>query len=349
MVSAQELREKIGAVPRVSLAYLPTPLEDCPRLSEALGGPRIFIKRDDLTGLAMGGNEARTLEFALAEARSQDADTLVAGGGVSQSNFAQQVAAAAAKLGLRCVLVLRPGVKGLTMQGNLLLDHVLGAEVRLVEPANLVVGLTPTMEEVAERLRKGGRRPFVVHPDAPGALAYVECAVEIAEQLAAMETRADHVFVASGGGTQAGLVAGGRALGFDFEVVGISPARGAPDRRRRIADLASETARRLDLNLSFAPDDITNLDDYVGVAHGMPTKASIEAMALVARTEGIIIDPITTGKAFVALMDFVRKGRLGREHSVVFVHTGGTAALFAYYLEVFQGLPETQGGGETRK
>lgn len=327
------LRAAISRLPRVRLAHLPTPLEEAPRLSEALG-LRVLFKRDDLTGLALGGNKVRMLEFRLARALEEGADVVVAGFD-SQSNHARLIAAACARLGLEAYLVLRRG-RGVRPepQGNLLLNLLFGAKVRLIEadPAEQ----EQVIRETARRLREAGRRPFVTGLDDRdlSAIAYAECALELVEQLEERRLRADYLFLASQGSTQAGLLLGAKCLNGPFKVVGINPVDWVTDAPARIARIANAAARRLELAITIGPAEVISLDDYLGKGYGQLTPECVEAIKLVARTEGLLLDPVYTGKAMAGLVDWARRGLIRPEETVIFLHTGGVPALFAYATEL---------------
>jgi len=326
-----ELQSRIDELPRVPIAHLPTPLEFCPRLTEALGGPEIWIKRDDCTGLAFGGNKTRQLEFVFADALHQGADTIVIGSG-SQSNWCRQTAAAARKFGLDVVLVLMHGVKGRLLQGNLLLDYLLGADVTIVDGEDLQQ-LPPLLEEKVETLKRKGSKPYLMNPFglstlSLSAVGYVNAFIELDGQLE--EREADYIYLAGANITPAGLAVGVKAMGRKTEVMGITPIRWEEDRSTDIARIAGATAERLGLDIRFRPEEIHNTDDYVGEAYGVMTPECREALKLVAGTEGIILDPVYSGKAMAGLMDHIRQGRIGENEMVVFLHTGGTPALFAY-------------------
>lgn len=329
----EELRRRIQPIPRVRLAHLPTPFEEAPRLSRALGGPRLWLKRDDCTGLAFGGNKTRQLEFLFAEALAQDADTIVIGAG-TQSNLCRQATAAACRLGLEAHLLLVHGIKGPTKQGNLLLDEVMGAHVTIV-PGEDLEQLPAWIEEKADDLRRQGRRPAIMNPfglatQTLAAIGYVEAAIELSEQLDCAGLQADSLYLAGANITQAGLALGVQALGLPTKVVGITPIRWREDRPTDIARIATATAERLTLDLRFEARDIINEDRYVGERYGELTPACEEAITLVARTEGVILDPVYTGKAMAGVIDHIRQGRIAKDETVVFLHTGGTPALFAY-------------------
>jgi 1-aminocyclopropane-1-carboxylate deaminase/D-cysteine desulfhydrase-like pyridoxal-dependent ACC family enzyme len=314
------------------LAVLPTPLEACPRLSAALGGPDIFIKRDDLTGLAFGGNKTRQLEFVFAEVLASGADTVVAGA-YTQSNWCRQITAAACKLGLRPVLLLARGVKGDLLQGNLLLDRLMGAEIEILDV--LDEELQPFLEAKAKALMAAGRRPylissFMVETQSLAAIGYVQAVIETLEQLAALGRHADWFYVAGAEMSPAGLIVGTKSLGCGTSVVSISPVRYAESRESEISRICNATAGRLGLKMNFTREDVASDEGYIGDRYGIVTQAGLDALRLVARTEGIVLDPVYTAKAMSGLIDHIRSGRIGRGQTVVFFHTGGLPALFAY-------------------
>ena len=323
-----ELCTRLAEIPRVRLAALPTPLEECRQLSAKLGGPRILVKRDDLTGLAFGGNKTRNLEFRLAEAIDQKADTIIVAL-ETISNSARQTVGAANRLGMRTVLVLR-GRRPAILQGNLLIDYLLGADVRFADTPQNTLPRT-TAEAVADELRREGHRPFVLNASpmfaVASALAYSLCVLELQQQLAAMGSGADWIYLSSRSKGQAGVVLGARALGAPFKVVGIAAdfnLNGAEN----TAQTANDAARMLKLDLTITPGDIMNDDGYVGAGYGIPSPAGIEAIQIAARSEGLMLDPVYTGKAMAGLIDHIRSGRIPPESTVVFIHTGGTPAIF---------------------
>ncbi len=320
---------KLDQFPRVRLGNLPTPLEHAPRLTAALGGPDIWIKRDDLTGLALGGNKTRKLEFVLAEALTQGADVVLTTGG-PQSNHARQTAAACARLGLRCVLVLR-GDPTVARQGNLLLDDLLGAEVRILNIAR--EERAAAMASIADELRLQGHRPYVIPLGAStglGALGYVAAAQELAAQIRQAGLDVDAVILcSSSGGTHAGLLVGRSLCGESWPVWGISNDDARAGLTKAVARVAAEATSLL--GMASLPDgEIIVYDEYIGPGYGIMTDACREAMGLVAQTEGVLLDPVYTGKAMAGLIGLVRQGVLKRGQTVVFVHTGGVPALFAY-------------------
>lgn len=315
-------------LPRVTIAHLPTPLEPLPRLSQRLGGPELWLKRDDQTGLAGGGNKTRKLEFLAAAALAANADTLITGG-APQSNHCRQTAAAAAKLGLRCVLVLAGQPAEAT--GNILLDHLLGAE--LVWAGN--AARDDAMQAAVERQQALGYRPYLIPyggSSPAGAAAYAAAVEELAGQMQALNLPPFDrlVFASSSGGTHAGLAVGARALNLPTQVLGISIDKPLVVLTgETVAGLATDTAALLGLELAFAAGDIAANADYLGGGYGIMAEPEAEAIGLFAQTEGVLLDPVYTGRAAAALIDLIRKGDIGRSERVLFWHTGGLPALFA--------------------
>lgn len=316
---------------RISLGHLPTPLHALPRLTDKLGGPQLYVKRDDQTGLATGGNKTRKLEFLVADALEHKADTLITAG-APQSNHARQTAAAAAHVGIKCVLVLR-GQPPAESQGNLLLDELLGAQVRWAEKS----AVPATMEAVAAELRAQGRTPYVIPyggSNPVGATGYVAAMEEMVEQARQMNVTFDRVvFASSSGGTQAGLVVGAQATGYAGQVLGISVDVKREELQAMVATLATGTAAHLKLDLRFAPGDISVNADYIGAGYGVLGAPEREAIRMAAEVEGLLLDPVYTGRAFAGMVDLIRKGEIRRGETVLFWHTGGTPALFAYAAE----------------
>lgn len=319
-------------LPRVSLAHLPTPLEEMPRLSEALGGPRLLVKRDDQTGLATGGNKTRKLEFLVADALEKGADTLITAGAV-QSNHVRQTAAAAAKFGLRCCLVLS-GQSPARWNGNLLLDQLLGAEIHWAGERDR----SQVMEEIAERERRAGRHPYIIPIGGfsiAGAAGYVAAMEELVEQLAKRDLHVDRVILPTGSGsTQSGMIVGAKALEFAGRIEGISVSRTIEVLRPKMEELISKTAASLGLDLCLASEDIIVHDQYIGEGYAKMGPPEREAIRLAARTEGLLVDPVYTGKAMVGLIDLIRKGVFGKDETILFWHTGGIPALFDYAEEL---------------
>ncbi len=332
-LSPDALEAHLARLPKVRLAALPTPLEPCPRLSAALGGPEIWVKRDDLTGLCFGGNKTRQLEYVFADLLAQGCDTVVAGA-YTQSNWCRQMAAAARRLGLDIALVLLHGEKGPALQGNYLLFKLMGADVQVVDLPSIEL-LQPELERRAAELRAAGRKPYIVAPMgfanlSLGALGYVQAAIEIDRQIAAIGLSYDAVVLSGANMTPAGLALGLKALGHPLRMINIAPIRWAEDRATDIARVANATAERLGLEVRLRPEEIENHDAYIGERYGVVTAGCCEALRLAAGTEGLILDPVYSGKALAGLIDLVRQGRLAAGQRVIFVHTGGTPALFAY-------------------
>jgi D-cysteine desulfhydrase family pyridoxal phosphate-dependent enzyme len=333
-MTRQELQAHVDRLPRARWAHIPTPLEELPNLSKQLG-IRLFIKRDDCTGLAFGGNKARQLEFSFGDALAQGADCVVHGA-ASQSNHCRQCAAAAAKLGLECFLVLRRDAHAEPVQGNLLLDYLLGARVQLVDAA-MGAELEAAKIKFGEELKAKGRKPYVfagMRYTALSACAYVSDFVEILDQCDAQNIRPDALYVCSAGATGSGLALAAKALNAPFPVVSVAPIRWGYDTRERMANIANTAAEFLGLEVRLTADDINFTEGYVGEEYGKVTRECLDALKLMARSEGILLDPSYTSKAFAGLLDHVRTGKIAAGATVVFIHTGGTPALFAYDQEL---------------
>jgi D-cysteine desulfhydrase family pyridoxal phosphate-dependent enzyme len=323
----------LGAQPRVHLITLPTPLQGAPRLREALGGaarcPNILIKRDDLTGLAFGGNKGRKLEFLVADALAQGANWLITAG-AAQSNHARMTAAAARLAGLNATLVLSAKVEQPDVQGNLLLDHLLDAEVRIV-PSD--TDMDAAMVEVADELRAAGERPYIIPvggSNAVGTFGYVAGTLELMGQLFAQGEGPSRLYYASGSrGTQSGLVLGAKHYNAPYAVHGISVSGGDAEKRRRALTIANEAAELLGLPTRVADDDLLNDDSQIGAGYGIPTAGCLEAIHLLARHEAIFLDPVYSAKAMAGLIADIRSGTITPAETVIFLHTGGTPALFA--------------------
>ncbi len=320
-------------LPRTHLAQLPTPLESMPRLSEALGGPRLWIKRDDQTGLATGGNKTRKLEFVLADALAHEAETLITTG-APQSNHCRQTAAAAARHGLGCVLVLT-GHAPAEVTGNILLDRLFGA--RLVFTGDR--GRDEVIDEIAASERKAGRTPYVIVGGASvplGAAAYALAMTELQAQMEAVSQRFDRIVFASGsGGTQAGMLAGAVLTGFRGEVLGISISQDPARLEAAIVKLATETMDLLGRPHTFRAEDVHLNANFLGEGYAILGQPEREAITLFARYEGILLDPVYAGRAAAGLIGLIRQGVIRRSETVLFWHTGGTAALFAFTKELF--------------
>jgi D-cysteine desulfhydrase len=311
-------------LPRVPLAALPTPLDPLPRLGEALGGMDLWLKRDDLTGLAFGGNKTRKLELLLAAAQAAGADTLVTCG-APQSNHCRQTAAAAARLGLACTLVLRGGPPP-HINGNVLLDQLLGA--RLIWTGERP--LAETQDAAIDHLRAAGRKPYPIPYGGSSPLGAAAYAAALQELLAQGPPPDWIVLATSSGGTQAGLLAGAAWLGYAGSILGISVDRSSAEIRPAILALAEETAGLLPASRGLRLDEVLVQDDYLGQGYAVLSPVEQDAIHLFARLEGVFLDPVYTGRAAGGLMDQARRGRFQPNQRVVFWHTGGTPALFAY-------------------
>lgn len=318
-------------LPRYPLAHLPTPLEDAPNLSRALGGPRILVKRDDLTGLALGGNKARKLEYLIADARQQGATVVITAGGTA-SNHCRQTVAAARIAGLRCVLVHSTHEPDQPLQGNYLLNHLCGAEFRFVREES---ERPPMMERVAAELRAAGERPYIIPGGGSnplGATAYVRAVFEIMEQLRARAETATHLYAtaSTSGGTFAGLALGAKLAGGPFAPVGIVIEDDAAATADVIVPLANETAAFLDAPERLVAADLILDERFVGPGYAIPTPTCLDAIALAARTEGLLLEPVYTGKTLAGLIAHIREGRLGPDDTVIFLHTGGAPTIFTH-------------------
>jgi L-cysteate sulfo-lyase len=335
---SQIVRDALIKQPRVALATLPTPIHDAKRLREALGGPdrcpRILIKRDDLTSLGLGGNKARKLEFLVADAMVQGANTLITTGAV-QSNHARMTAAAAAVTGLRSVLVLTTTAPDPAVAGNLLLDRLYGATVRLVPSIDpmLAVGLDEAVvAQVVSEERAQGRTPYVIPVGGSsgiGVLGYLGGSAELVEQLEEMGVKPSRLYYASGSrGTQAGLTLGAKACGAPYAVYGVAVSAGEPEKIERAKRIANEAAARAGIDERLDLPDLVTDQNYIGDGYGIPTPEGLEAIALLARAEGILLDQCYTSKAMAALVAHVRTRQVAASDTVVFLHTGGMPALF---------------------
>lgn len=330
----------LSRFPRVLLCHRPTPLEPLRRLSEHLGGPAIYVKRDDCTGLALGGNKARKLEFLVADALAEQCDTLVTIGGL-QSNHCRQTAAAAARYGLACELILPhlSRFKSPTYEtsGNVLLDQLLGATLHVVASMEAAADRT---REVLDAIRCRGGKPYFIPAGgstALGALGYVDAARELADQAAAEQLRIDHVIVTTGSSTtHAGLVVGFHSLELCQDnyhappITGISVYQREQPATALVWQRAKETAELLGIPADGLEESVIVTDSYLGRGYGEPTEGMLEAVQLTARLEGLLLDPVYTGKTMAGLIDLVRQGRFRSTDNVVFMHTGGMPALFAY-------------------
>lgn len=324
----------LARFPRIRLAHLPTPLEPMPNLTRALNGPEIWIKRDDCTGLSTGGNKTRKLEFLMAAARAEGADTVITQG-ATQSNHARQTAAAAARLGMACHLLLedRTGKRDFdyTRNGNVLLDVLHGATMEHCPPNPDMNG---AMAAVAERMRGEGRRVYAIPgggSNPTGALGYVNAAIELVTQANDMGLVIGHVVHATGSaGTQAGLAAGLVGINSHIPLLGIGVRAPKDKQEDNVFKLACATADMLGIAGAVKREDIVANCDYVGQGYGFPAPDTIEAIRTVAKLEGILLDPVYSGKGMAGLMDLCRRGFFQKGENVVFIHTGGSIGLTAY-------------------
>lgn len=312
------------SVSRLSFAHLPTPVEELPNLSRHLGGPRLLVKRDDQTGLAFGGNKTRKLEFLIADARQQGADTLITGG-AAQSNHCRQTAAAAARYGFECTLVLT-GETPKRPTANLLLDRLFGAEIIFVEDRSF---RDQTLQKAFDAAAAAGKKPYLVPyggSSPAGALGYAFAMEELMKQ----NVHADWiVFGTSSGGTHAGLVLGKRLFGFPGKILGVSIDEKEDDLKNRVSELAAQASEKLGERVHFSRSEVLANDNYCRAGYGVFGKGEREAIRLFARKEGLLLDPVYTGRAAAGLIDLIRSGFFKKDDTVLFWHTGGQPALFA--------------------
>ena len=310
--------------PRLHFAHLPTPIEELPRLTEHLKGPRILVKRDDQTGLAFGGNKTRKLEFLVAEALEQGAKTLITGGAL-QSNHCRQTAAAAARFGLDCILVLN-GEMPDQPTANLLLDQMFGAEIVTIKDRAL---RDQTLQETYGKASADGRKPYLVWyggSSPTGALGYAFAMKEFLEQ----NVHADWIVIGtSSGGTHAGLLLGQRLFGYRGKVLGISIDEPEDWLKTRVSELASQASEKLGKRIDVSPENVLANEEYCKAGYGVLTDPEREAVRLFAKYEGLLLDPVYTGRAAAGMIDLIRKGFFKKEETVLFWHTGGQPALFA--------------------
>jgi len=347
--SILELKKKIQNFPKQDLILLPTPLMKLENFTKELGGPNIYIKRDDMTGLAFGGNKSRKLEFIMQDVLDKNADVIITWAGL-QSNWCLQTAAAARKFGITPILILF-NVYDLPEEydGNLLLDLILNADIKIKEVGKGSIlhleNVDDILEEAAIEVKERGHTPYIApiggsaaggSMGSPlGAISYVNAHVEMAEQAEEMGMEVNYVLHASGsGGTQAGLAIGAKALSDKIKVLGVSVAEEKNTYTDYVLDIASDTRTALDLDLEIGESDIIVFDEYIGKGYGEMYTDVAETIRLMSIKEGIFLDPVYTGKAMVALMDLVKRGYFKKEDNVVFFHTGGTAALFPNKLKL---------------
>jgi D-cysteine desulfhydrase/L-cysteate sulfo-lyase len=327
----------LNTLPRIKIAHTPTPLEHAPRLSDELGC-NIFIKRDDCTGLAGGGNKVRKLEYLLADAQNQGADTLVTIGGL-QSNHARQTAAVAAKFGLGCELVLED-VAGTPKidyyhNGNVLLDNLFGAKIHRLDAGEDCNTYT---DGLIKKLEHEGKKPYLIPiggSNVIGGYGYIRCANEIIRQITEQNIQIDQIVLASGSaGTQAGLLAGLIAVKIDIPVLGICVSRTTQEQQILVESLLREILNEIGLDPDLATDKVNCNGNYVGDGYGNVTQGMIKAVRLCAESEGLLLDPVYTGKAMAGLIDLCKQEIIPKNNNQLFIHTGGSQGLFAY-REVF--------------
>ena len=324
----------LSRFPRINLAHLPTPLEYLPNLSRTLGGPDIYIKRDDCTGLGTGGNKTRKLEFLMADAIENKADVVITHGAV-QSNHARQTAAAAARTGMDCSILLenRTGYmdREYMESGNVFLDRLFGAEVTHF-PRD--ADMDGAMEEKAEELRSRGMTPYIIPGGGSnpiGALGYVNCAIETLTQANDIGLRIDHFVTATGSaGTQAGLVVGLEATNSQIPLLGIGVRAPKAQQEDKVYQLACATADHMGIPGCVTRDKVVANCEYVGDGYGLPTNSMVEAVTLMAQQEAILMDPVYSGKGLAGLIDLIHQGEYTKGQNLVFLHTGGSAGLFGY-------------------
>lgn len=324
----------LSRFPRVRLCHAPTPLEPMANLSKKLGGPNLYVKRDDCTGLATGGNKTRKLDFLMGEALKRGADCVVTQGAV-QSNHVRQTAAAATRLGLGCYVLLERRVPDVAASyettGNVFLDHLFGAEISFCETGQ---DMNAAAVALGDELREKGKNPYVIPgggSNSTGALGYVSCALEMLMQANERDLRIDCIVHATGSaGTQAGLVVGLEGSNSGIRVEGISVRHPKSKQEQVVHELAQKTAAHVGINGDISRDAVRADDAYVGPGYGQPTAEMVEAIQMMARFEGILLDPVYSGKGMAGLIGMVSSGQFGPDDNVVFLHTGGSAALFAY-------------------
>lgn len=311
-------------IPRLNFAHLPTPIEELPRLTKILNGPRLLVKRDDQTGLAFGGNKTRKLEFLVAEAREQGAKTLISAGAI-QSNHCRQTAAAAARFGFDCALVLT-GERPKQSTANFLLDQLFGAEIITVADRK---DRDRILQETFDQAAAAGKKPYLVPyggSSPTGALAYAFAVEEFMRQ----NIHADWiVFGTSSGGTHAGLVLGQRIFNFKGRILGISIDEPEIELKAHVSQLASQASEKFGARINFTPNDVLANENYCQAGYGVFGEAEREAIHLFASAEGLLLDPVYTGRAAAGMIDLIRRGFFKKDETVLFWHTGGQPALFA--------------------
>ncbi|MBE81602.1 MAG: hypothetical protein CME21_03475 [Gemmatimonadetes bacterium] len=325
--TVSELRERLDRLSRLQFADLPTPLEPCPNLTTDLG-PEIFIKREDQTGLALGGNKVREFEYSLAPAVDENFDVLMHGA-ASQSNQSRLTAAVAAKLRKRCVVVGRRDAHAEPAQGNLLLTRLFGADVHLVESNEERDGIVQELKDAGLKVYNTSSDGYLLR-----SVSYVDGFLELHSQMEGVGIKPSAIYVCSGVHTHVGLVVGAKALGVDTRILGISPSpHDNESKNGELAHVADRVCELLDLDIDFSADDIESFGEYAGEGYGAMTDGSLEAVEMCARSEGLVLDPVYSGKAFSGLLNHISAGMWKQGDQIVFIHTGGTPALFAYARE----------------
>lgn len=335
--NTQDLAERVKKVPRIRLANLPTPLQEMPRLTKLLNGPRLWVKRDDCTGIAFGGNKERKAEFVLADALRMKADVVITTGDVLYSNHARSTTAAAKKLGLDVVLVLR-GEKPRSYDGNELIDYLLGADIRFVGKREGQGENEDPADRIAKELSQKGHVPYIIPVGASypvGTIAYVNAMLELVEQSQSESLNIDCIIHAAGsGGTQAGFVLADKLMESRIAVYGISAEPDCEWLKKKTVDIANGAASLLGYEAPVKSDDVALTPQYSGEKYGALTPEACNAIKLVARVEGLLLDPVYTGKAMAGLIDMIKRGYFSKDQNVVFIHTGGNLALFRYRKEL---------------
>lgn len=338
------ISDRLSSFPRVRIAHVPTPIEEMPNLTRALKGPKLFVKRDDCTGVAFGGNKARQLEYYFGEACEQGADTILITGAV-QSNYVRMAAAVANRLGMKCHIQLEERVPENSelyhTSGNVLLDKLLGAELHFYPEGEDEEGADQGLEHIADELRRQGAKPYVIHlgPDHPplGALGYIDAAIEYLSQTQEMGLKIDEIIIASGSGlSQGGLLFGLRSLGCSVHITGNCHRRDATSQKERIASVLEGIGKLLDTTNPVAEKDIVLYDGAMGPGYGQMDDGTREAILLAAQNEALFCDPVYSGKTMAGMIALVRHARFNKDDGLLFWHTGGQPALFAYGEKIFK-------------
>lgn len=323
---------QLGSLPRLRLAHLPTPLEELPNLTKKLGGPTILVKRDDLTGLGFGGNKTRKLEYIMADAKTRETDVIITGAGF-HSNWCTQTACAAKKLGMDIILIKQGPEEDYDppeYDGNHLLHVILGSGIKVITSPRLT---DKVAQDLADALQQEGKKPYIISfagSNPLGVAGYVNAILEIIIQAIQRGIKIDYIIHATGsGGTQAGLILGAKAFNTGINVLGVSASK-SENRADNIFTLLTNSARFLDVDCSLTRKDVTVFNDYTGEGYGILNRDVVEATILLAETEGFFLDPVYSGKAMAGLIDLIKNQYFNVEDNVVFLHTGGTAALFPY-------------------